>query len=119
MQFAEAKNLSHRTSLALRLSNNKSQYSDNISKLLVNKTVIAEKYINAMNNKQNQGKIDEKIKKMRNEIPDIKTKYEIYMEEEKKKNGGKNLIEEEYKNEIDNNNNNEEKVNDWFEGIFS
>ena len=118
VQFAQAKNLSHRTSIALRRSKFKSEYSDSISPTLINKTVNAEKIIKALNNKHIKGKIDEKIKKLKNEIPDIKTKYEIYMEEEKKKNEGKNIYEEEYKN--DNNvNDNEEQVNDWFEGIFS
>ena len=117
VQFAQAKNLSHRTSIALRLSSNKSQFSDLISPILVDKTVTAEKIIKAINNKDNRDKIDEKIKKIRDEIPDIKTKYEIYMEEEKKKNGGKSLIEEEYEKEEENKEN-EEPVNDWFEGIF-
>ena len=85
--------------------------------ILVDKTVTAEKIIKAINNKDNRDKIDEKIKKIRDEIPDIKTKYEIYMEEEKKKNGGKSLIEEEYEKEEENKEN-EEPVNDWFEGIF-
>ena len=117
VQFAQAKNLSHRTSIALRRSKFKSEYTDSISPTLINKTVNAEKIIKALNNKHIKGKIDEKIKKLKNEIPDIKTKYEIYMEEEKKKNGDKNLYEEEYKNDI-NDNENSEQVNDWFEGIF-
>ena len=118
VQFAQAKNLSHRTSITLRRSKFKSEYSDSISPTLINKTVNAEKIIKALNNKHIKGKIDEKIKKLKNEIPDIKTKYEIYMEEEKKKNEGKNIYEEEYKND-NTDNDNEEQVNDWFEGIFS
>ena len=64
-----------------------------------------------MNNKRIKSKLDEKIKKIRDEIPNIKSKYEIEREEEIKKE------EEEIKN--NNENNNEEQVNDWFQGIFS
>ena len=111
VQFAQAKNIGHRTSIVLRKSGNKSQYNDSISKLLITKTVKAEKLIKYMNNKRIKSKLDEKIKKIRDEIPNIKSKYEIEREEEIKKE------EEEIKN--NNENNNEEQVNDWFQGIFS
>ena len=113
VQFAQAKNLGRKTSMVLRQSLNKNKYSDSISKLLVNKIMKADKLIKYMNNKNINGKINEKIEKIKNDIPDIKTKYETLMEEEQK-----NIYEEEIKDE-EKKDENEEKVNDWFEGIFT
>ena len=113
VQFAQAKNLGRKSSMVLRQSLNKNKYSDSISKLLVNKIMKADKLIKYMNNKNINGKINEKIEKIKNDIPDIKTKYETLMEEEQKNIYEKEIKDEEKKDE------NEEKVNDWFEGIFT
>jgi hypothetical protein len=64
------------------------KYPENISHKLIDETIKAEKMIKVINDEKNKNKLDEKIKKIRNEIPKIKTKYEIYLEEEKKKNDG-------------------------------
>ena len=119
VQFIQAKYLGNRTSLDLKQNVNKNKYPEIISQVLVTKIINAKKLIKYINNKQNKSKIDEKIQKFRDEIPNIKSKYEIYLDEEKKKNGENNLINEESKKKENKNSDNEEQVKDWFEGIFS
>ena len=70
-----------------------------------------------MKNYHNQKKLNEKIAIIKNEIPDIKTKYEIYLEEEKKRNGDLEIEKE----EVDTQNNLESnaKVKDWWGDIFT
>ena len=111
MQFTQAKILEKRTSLSLKNSGHKGQYLNSILPALIKRTVSAEHLIKVVNNKKIRYKIDEKIKKMRDEIPDLKSKYEMYMEEEKK---------EDYKINEENKENeeNHEQVKDWFEGIL-
>jgi len=111
VQFTQAKILEKRTSLSLKNSGHKGQYLNSILPALIKRTVSAEHLIKVVNNKKIRYKIDEKIKKMRDEIPDLKSKYEMYMEEEKK---------EDYKINEENKENeeNHEQVKDWFEGIL-
>ena len=116
VQFAQAKNILRRSSHGLKMNKEYKKYPENMSHKLIDETIKAEKMIKVINDEKSKNKLDEKIKKIRNEIPKIKTKYEIYLEEEKKKNGGKDLFEEENKNNSDNDDN-DEKVNDWFAGI--
>ena len=106
MQIVQAKDIGRKTSIVLRqsLNKNKNKYSDSFSNLLINKMKKADKLKQYINNKRIKTRIDEKIEKIRNEIPHIKTKYEELIEEEKKKN-------EEEKDD--------EEVSDWFEGIFN
>ena len=104
VQIVQAKDIGRKTSIVLRQSLNKNKYSDSFSNLLINKIKKADKLKQYINNKRIKTRIDEKIEKIRNEIPHIKTKYEELIEEEKKKN-------EEEKDD--------EEVNDWFEGIFN
>ena len=106
VQIVQAKDIGRKTSIVLRqsLNKNKNKYSDSFSNLLINKIKKADKLKQYINNKRIKTRIDEKIEKIRNEIPHIKTKYEELIEEEKKKN-------EEEKDD--------EEVSDWFEGIFN
>ena len=94
------------------------EYANNISQKLMKKTKKADKIMKAMKNNYTQNKLNEKIAKIKNEIPDIKTKYEIYLEEEKNKNGENEIHNGEY---IENNNNagNNQKIKDWWGDIFT
>ena len=105
-------------------SNDNKIYKDynNISQQLIKKTKRAERIMKAMNNNYNQNKLDEKIAKIKNQFPNIKTKYEIYLEEEKKredinKDNDNDNDEEKTENQKDLDNN--EKVKDWWNGIFN
>ena len=93
-------------------------YINNISQKLIKKTKKADKIMRGMKNNKTRNKLEEKIAKIKNEIPDIKTKYEISLEEEK----NKNEENDEYNLELNENKNEEEnnkKVNDWWGDIFS
>ena len=72
-----------------------------------------EKIYKTMYNYQNQVKVEEKIEKIKENIPNIKSKYELFLEQNKMDN---NNIEE---NKINNDEMKQEKpVNDWWGDIF-
>ena len=73
----------------------------------------AEKLYKTLYGYQNQIKIEEKIEKFKDNMPDIKSKYELFLEQ----NANNNI------NNINENTNNEIKedkkpVNDWWGDIF-
>ena len=72
-----------------------------------------EKIYKTMYNYQNQVKVEEKIEKIKENIPNIKSKYELFLEQNKMDN---NNIEE---NKINNDEMKQEKpINDWWGDIF-
>ena len=60
---------------------------------------------------QNKKKIEEKLEKIKENIPNIKTKYEIYLEQNTN-------IENEINNDMKKQNNEDLLVNDWWGDIF-
>ena len=116
VQLMEAKHLIKNNNDINQDNKINKDYINSFSQKLIKKTKKADKIMKGMKNNYNQKKLNEKIAIIKNEMPDIKTKYEIYLEEEKK-NGGENDNEE----KIDNKNNLESnvKVKDWWGGIFT
>ena len=72
---------------------------------------IAEKLHRVIHSVQNKKKIEEKLEKIKENIPNIKTKYEIYLEQN-------NNTENEFNNDMKKENNEELLVNDWWGDIF-
>ena len=72
----------------------------------------AEKIYKSMYSIPNQIKVEEKIDKIRENLPNIKTKYELFMEQ--------NKIDDNIEaNDINNEDKKEDKpVNDWWGDIF-
>ena len=94
------------------------EFISSISHKLIKKTKKADKIMNGMKNNYNQNKLDEKIAKIRKEIPNIKTRYEIHLEEEKTRNED-NIIENNKEFLSNENMEGKQKVNDWWNGIFT
>ena len=116
VQLLEAKHILKQNNDTYKGNKINKDYNNFISKNLIKKTKKADRIMNGMKNSNNQNKLEEKIAKIKNEIP-IKTKYEIYLEEEKNKNGNNinDKEEMEKKNDLENNG----KVKDWWGGIFT
>ena len=75
----------------------------------------AEKMYKTIYNFQNQIKVEEKIDKIKENLPNIKSKYEILLE---KNNIGNNSINNIEENKINNEIKSEKPVNDWWGDIF-
>ena len=75
----------------------------------------AEKMYKTIYNFQNQIKVEEKIDKIKENLPNIKSKYEILLE---KNNIGNNSINNIEDNKINNEIKSEKPVNDWWGDIF-
>ena len=111
IQFMEAKHLLENSNISNGNGNNEFNGST-LPRKLIRKTKKAERIMKDMENSYRKNMIEEKIAKFKDEIPDIKTKYEIHLEEDLKRND--NIDEAENKKNEENN----DKVKDWWGDIF-
>ena len=109
IQFIEAKHLLENSNISNR---NNEFNGSTLPRKLIRKTKKAERIMKDMENNYRKNMIEEKIAKFKDEIPDIKTKYEIHLEEDLKRNDNNDEAENK-KNEENN-----DKVKDWWGDIF-
>ena len=88
-----------------------SEYNSKLLFKIKKEEKIAEKMHKVIHSAQNKKKIEEKLEKIKENIPNIKTKYEIYLEQNTN-------IENEINNDMKKQNNEDLLVNDWWGDIF-
>ena len=88
-----------------------SEYNSKLLFKIKKEEKIAEKMHKVIHCAQNKKKIEEKLEKIKQNIPNIKTKYEIYLEQNTN-------IENEINNDMKKQNNENLLVNDWWGDIF-